>query len=132
MVFETNISGHRIRIDSEEQFGGTNTGPRPKPLLLSALSGCTAMDVISILGKKRVVFNTFRISVSGELTEEHPKIYKKIHLIYEFSGADFENNAEILSKVQRAVQLSLDNYCGIAAMLKKACELTFEIRLVNS
>ena len=131
MCLETDVNGHKILMDAEEEFGGKDAGARPKPLLLSALSGCTAMDVISILGKKQVAFNAFRIHVSGELAEEHPKSYKKIHIIYEFTGKDFDGNDEIIAKINRAVQLSFDNYCGIAAMLKKACDLTYEIKLLN-
>ena len=132
MVFESDISGHKVRMDSEEQFGGINAGPRPKPLLLSALSGCTAMDVVSILRKKKVSFDTFHISVSGDVTEEHPKSYKKIDIVYEFSGKGFVDNINVLTKIQRAIQLSMDKYCAIAAMLKDVCELTTEVRLANS
>ncbi len=132
MALETTINGHKITMDADDQVGGKDAGPRPKPLLLAALSGCTAMDVISILGKKRVAFDTFRIKATAEMTETHPKVYTKIHLCYEFSGKDFANNEELLAKIRQAVNLSLDNYCGMAAMLKKICELTYEINLRNS
>lgn len=132
MVFETDAGGHKIKMDAEEQFGGQQKGPRPKLLVLSALSGCTAMDVISILRKMKVEVDAFRIHVSGDKTEEHPRRYKGIHISYEFLGKDFAGNTEILSKISHAVELSLDKYCGTAAMLKMACELTHEIRLENS
>ena len=132
MVFESTIDQFKIRMDADEKFGGTNMGPRPKPLVLSALAGCTGMDVISILQKKKVIPDSFVISISGTLSEEHPKYYKKIHIVYELSGENFINNEEILIKVRRAVQLSRDNYCGISAMLKNSCEITDEIVLLNS
>jgi putative redox protein len=132
MIFETGVEGHKMTLDSEEQFGGRDAGMRPKPLILSALSGCTAMDVISIITKKKVPFKKFRISVTGELAEEHPKIYIRIHIVYELWGKDFSGNEEVFQKVKRSVDLSLDKYCAVAAMLKKACELSFEIRLLES
>jgi putative redox protein len=132
MALETDVEGHKIKMDTEEQFGGNNIGPRPKPLILSALSGCTGMDVVSILNKKKIPFTAFNIIVSGDLAETHPKSYQKIHVIYQITGKDFAGNTEINSHAERAVQLSLTTYCGVASMLKKACELTYEIRLLNS
>jgi putative redox protein len=132
MVLETDVEGHKIKMDTEEQFGGKNIGSRPKPLILSALSGCTGMDVLSILSKKRIPITAFNISVSGDLAEIHPKSYQKIHITYQLTGKNFAGNAEIYSHAERAVQLSLNTYCGIASMLKKASQLTYEIRLVNS
>ncbi len=88
MAFETDIDGHKIVIDSAPEFGGENRGPLPKPLLLNALSGCTAMDVVSILKKMQVPFEAFEIDVDGELAEDHPKVYTKINVIYKFKGND--------------------------------------------
>jgi putative redox protein len=122
MSFETTLNGHKIVIDADESVGGKNRGPRPKPLLLLALAGCTAMDVTSMLGKMRVDFEDFRIDVEAELTENHPKYYNKLHLKYIFKGKDLP-----MEKIKKAVNLSQDNYCGVSAMLSKAAELTFEI-----
>ena len=132
MVFESTIDQFTIRMDADEKFGGTNIGPRPKPLVLSALAGCTGMDVISILEKKKVIPVSFDISISGTLSEEHPKYYKEIHIVYKLSGENFIDNEEILTKIKRAIQLSLDNYCGVSAMLKNSCEITVEVILFNS
>jgi putative redox protein len=132
MQLESIIDGHKILMDAEEKFGGKNRGPRPKPLLLTALSGCSAMDVISILAKKRLIYEKFSIEVSAEMTENHPKVYKTIHVVYIFTGSNFAGNEEVLSNIRRAVELSMENYCGVAAMLKKVCELTYEIKLLNS
>jgi putative redox protein len=127
MAFETEINGHKIIIDAGSQVGGENRGPRPKPLMLAALGGCTGMDVISILGKMRVEVDSFNVVVEGELTEEHPKHFTKMHVIYEFKGRDLP-----LEKLQKAVSLSEERYCGVSAVYKKALELTSEIKVTES
>jgi putative redox protein len=99
-------------------------GPRPKPLLLSALAGCTGMDVVAILKKMQVQFDSFSMNVNGELTEEHPRIFDKINIVYQFTGKDLP-----LDKIKKAVELSQEKYCGISAMLGKAAEITYEVEL---
>ncbi len=126
MAFETDFNGHKIIVDADPNFGGENRGPLPKPLLLNALSGCTAMDVVSILKKMQVEFETFEIDVDASMTEEHPKYYDKIHLIYTFKGKDLP-----MKKLEKAVNLSQERYCGVSAMLMKASELTYEIKTVE-
>ena len=132
MMFDSEIDGRPIHFDAEEQFGGSQFGHRPKPVVLSALAACTGMDVVSILGKKQVKFTKFRISADGELAEEHPKYYRKIHLVFYVTGPDFSDNEEIKTKVNRSVRLSLDKYCAVSAMLKNSCEITDEIILLDS
>jgi putative redox protein len=122
MSFESTINGHKIVIDADESVGGKNKGPRPKPLLLLALAGCTAMDVVSMLGKMRVQPDSFHVEVEGELTEEHPKVYKNLHVKYIFTGKELP-----MEKLEKAVNLSQERYCGVSAMMAKATELTFEI-----
>lgn len=122
MAFETNISDHHLVLDAHSKFGGENRGPRPKPLLLFSLAGCTGMDVVSLLEKMRVEIDGFKIFVTGELTDEHPKYYHKIHIRYQFSGREINRK-----KVEKAVNLSQDKYCGVSFMLKKAAEITYEI-----
>lgn len=90
--------------------------------MLAALAGCTAMDVISILKKMRVVPKYFNVRVEGELTEEHPVHYKKIHVTYEFVGDGLP-----VDKLKRAVELSENNYCGVAHVYKQVMEVTSEI-----
>jgi len=132
MAFDSEIDGSRIHFDAEVQFGGSQYGPRPKPVVLSALAACTGMDVVSILGKKQVKFTAFRISASGEVSEEYPKYYRKIHLVYLVTGPGFKDNEEVSIKVNRAVRLSRDNYCAVSAMLKNSCEITDEVILLDS
>jgi putative redox protein len=132
MAFESDIEGFKIKFDADEKNGGTQRGPRPKPVLLGALAGCTGMDIVSILAKKKVPVESFRISISGEIRDEYPKYYEKIHLLFELTGSGFENNPDVLAKVKRAIQLSRDNYCAISAMLKNSCEMSEEVILRNS
>lgn len=122
MAFDATINGHTVSLDADEKVGGENYGARPKPFILLALGGCTSMDVKSILSKMRVEFETFKVDVSGELTEEHPKYYHKIHIKYSFKGDNLP-----LEKLEKAVALSQDKYCGVSAMLKNVAEITHEI-----
>ena len=122
MAFEAEVNGFKITLDADQAVGGENLGPRPKALTLVSLAGCTAMDVISILRKMRVEPAYFNVEVEGELTEEHPKYYKNIHLRYIFRGDDLP-----MEKLEKAVNLSQERYCGVSAMLTKAAEITHEI-----
>jgi len=125
MAFESDIFDHRLVVDANSKFGGEGKGPRPKPLLLFSLAGCTGMDVVSLLAKMRVDIDDFKIIVSGELTDEHPKYYHKIHLTYQFKGKDINT-----AKIEKAVNLSQDKYCGASYMLKQAAEITFDIEYI--
>ena len=127
MAFESRVNGHRIILDADTEVGGEDRGPRPKTLMLTSLGGCTGMDVISILKKMRVEPEKFNLQVEGDLTEEYPKHYYKIHVIYEFTGKDLP-----MDKLKKAVELSQDKYCGVSAVYKKAMDLTYEIKVINS
>ncbi len=122
MAFEAEINDFKIKLDADEHVGGKNTGPRPKPLLLVSLAGCTGMDVISILKKMRVEPEYFNVEVDGELTDEHPKYFNKIHIKYIFRGDNLP-----LAKLEKAVSLSQDRYCGVSEMLKKSAAITHDI-----
>ena len=124
MAFESEINGHKIIIDATPDVGGNDLGPRPKPFMLAALGGCTAMDVVSILTKMRVDFKSLNVIVEGSLTEEHPRHYYKMHVIYEVEGKDLP-----MDKIQKAVSLSAERYCGVTAVYKKVIELSSEIRI---
>ena len=122
MSFDGIVNGHTVVIDAKEEVGGENKGPRPKPLLLLALGGCTGMDVVSILKKMRVSFEGLKIEVEGDLTEEHPKHYQSMNIIYRFKGKDLP-----VEKLEKAVNLSQEKYCGITFMLSKAADIKHEI-----
>lgn len=125
MSFEADVEKHKIRLDTSEESGGNSTGPKPKPLMMVSLAGCTGMDVVSLLKKMKVDFKAFDVKVEGELTEEHPKHYTSMHLVYEVKGDHLP-----IDKINRAIELSLDRYCGVAATLRKALNLTYEIILL--
>jgi len=122
MAFEAEVNDFKIKLDADERVGGQNSGPRPKALSLVSLGGCTGMDVVSILAKMRVSFDDLNVEVDGELTEEHPKYYHKIHVTYTFKGKDLP-----MAKLEKAVNLSQERYCGVNAMLSKAAKITHEI-----
>jgi putative redox protein len=126
MAFESQQDGFTIGLDADRDFGGQGKGPKPKTLLLTALGGCTAMDVVSMLTKMQVPLEGFEVQASGDLSEDHPKIFTSIHLKYVFQGKDLP-----MDKLQRAVNLSQDKYCGVSAMLAKTCPITHEIVTVH-
>jgi putative redox protein len=124
MSFETEMNGHKVVLDADPSVGGDNKGIRPKPLMLLALAGCTGMDVVSMLKKMRVELKDFSVIVDSDMTEEHPKHYNKMHVIYSFKGKDLPK-----AKIEKAVNLSEEKYCGVSAVYKKAMELTSEIKI---
>ena len=127
MTFASDVKGHKIMLDAEPYVGGERRGVPPKPLMLVALGGCTAMDVISILKKMRVDVEKFNVKVEGDLTSEHPKYFYNIHVIYEFTGKNLP-----MDKLQKAVTLSEEKYCGVSAVYKKAIKLSSEIKIIET
>lgn len=125
MAFNAEVNGHSFNIDADEMVGGENKGPRPKPLILVALAGCTGMDVISILKKMRINPKDFKVNVDAVSTSDHPKHYNKFHITYTFKGDDLP-----IDKLEKAVNLSQDRYCGVSFMLGKVAEITHEIKIV--
>ena len=127
MMFDAIVSGHHVIMDAHPAVGGEDNGARPKELMLASLAGCTGMDVVSILKKMRVEFAGLNIRVSADVTEEHPKHYEKMHVIYEFSGHNLD-----MEQLKKAVHLSQEKYCGVSYVYKKAMEVTYEIQLNQS
>jgi len=122
LAFQVEQDGHHFMLDASPEAGGRDLGPRPKALLLSGLGACTAIDVVSILEKMRVKVEGLEVQVSAEVRDEHPRIYTGIHVRYVFRGQDLP-----MDKLGRAVQLSEETYCGVAAMLRPAVPITSEI-----
>lgn len=115
--FEAEHEGNKIQMD-----GLTENGHGPKALLLSALAGCSGIDVVDILIKMRINFSDLIIEAEADQTEEHPKVFKDIHITYKIKTAR-KNEA----KLRKAIELSLEKYCGVAAMLKKNSPIDYSI-----
>ena len=111
-------SGHEIKLDAATDNGGEDGGARPKELTLLSLGGCTGMDVISIMKKKRVPFSSFSIELEADTSKEHPQVFTEIRLIYRTDGDGVEREP-----VDRAIQLSQERYCGVTHMLNKTAKL---------
>ncbi|MCD4769368.1 MAG: OsmC family protein [Bacteroidales bacterium] len=122
MSFEVNLDGHKFEIDAVEQFGGADKGPRPKNLMLASIAGCTGMDVVSILKKMKVVFDDFTVVVTGTITEVYPKHFDTMHIVYRLKGKEIPRE-----KVEKAVILSQDKYCGVTYSFKPTVNITHEI-----
>ncbi len=127
MVFSgTATSGHTLSMDADDKAGGHNAGFRPMELLLVGFGGCSGMDVISILRKKRQSVTGLEINIQGEKAENYPHVYKEVHIEYVVKGTEIEKEA-----VERAIALSLDKYCSVGATLAKAGTITHSYKIVE-
>ncbi|MEW6409010.1 MAG: OsmC family protein [Nitrospirota bacterium] len=122
----TASSGHTLTLDANHQYGGRNSGFRAMELVLIGLAGCTGMDVISILRKKKQGVVGFEVNVKGERAEEHPMVYKKIDVEYVIKGRDISEEA-----VARSISLSWDKYCSVGAMLKKTADMNYTYKIIE-
>jgi putative redox protein len=118
-AYDSFQNGAKIELDSGTGFG-------PKALLLTGLAGCSGIDVVEILEKMRVPFANLEIDAEAEQTEEHPKVFKTIHLIYKIKAEEDQRE-----KIIKAIDLSLEKYCGVAAMLKKNSGIQYELLLTE-
>jgi putative redox protein len=121
-------NGLTTQFDSFPVVGGERSAPTPMEVMLHALGGCTMLDVISILRKKKRQIDDLTILITAEKSENHPKVFTKAHLLYELTSPDAE-----LKDLERSVELSEATYCSVSAMFKRSgCELSFECSLVRS
>lgn len=115
LTFESdNPSGKNVIMDTNIEGQNQRYGLSPKAMMLSSLAGCSALDVISTLDKMKEAIDDFKIDVSGELTDEHPRYYHTVVVDYHFYGSDLNKN-----KCERAVELSVDKYCGVMEMFRR-------------
>jgi putative redox protein len=127
MVFEAKTeSGYSVLMDAKPEVGGEDKGPRPMELLMVSLGGCTAMDVVSILKKMRADLESMTINIDSERAPEHPKIFSRINIEYNFTGRNITEE-----NVKKAIKLSQDKYCSVAAMLKEKAEITYKWNIIN-
>jgi putative redox protein len=115
--FESRQDNNTIQLDGNRQNGFS-----PKALLLAGLAACSGIDVVSILEKMRVGFSNLEIETTTEQTTEHPKVFKEILITYRIK-TDTGNE----DKVRKAIELSLDKYCGVSAMLRKNSDIKYEL-----
>ncbi len=119
----TNPSGDTMMIDAGPDNGGEGKGFRPKALMLSALAGCTGLDVASLIEKMKLEVADFKIETEGDLTEEHPKTYHTVRLQYHFYGSNLDEK-----KLERAVNLSVEKYCGVMEMFRQFAKIEINIQ----
>ena len=119
-------SGHKLTMDADETAGGENAGFRPTELLLVGFGGCSGMDVISILRKKKQQVTGLEMNVQGEKSKDYPKIFRKVHIEYVVRGKEMQKKA-----VERAIALSLEKYCSVGATLAKAGTITHSYRIIE-
>jgi len=125
MLLESdNPHGNHVLMESDPNFGGSNQGLNPKALMLSSIGGCTALDVVSLLKKMRVEMDSFKVVVTASMTTEHPKYYDKVNIDYFFTGSDLNED-----KINKAVTLSEERYCGVIKMFRAFAEVTLAIHI---
>lgn len=117
-------SGFPVQMDADPYFGGTDQGVRPMEMVALGLAGCTGMDVISILLKKRQQVTAFEVRVDAPRSADHPKVFIRAQLTYMITGTNVDETA-----VLRSIELSMTKYCPVQAMLSQAfpMELHYEI-----
>lgn len=122
MQFNALVQGHTVVMDAPERVGGNDEGPVPKPFVLTALAGCTGMDVIALLRKDGRKLRSFAMRVNGELSKGTPMVYVAAHVAFEAEGAPEDQQALI-----GAVQRSQNELCGVAAMLRCSMPVTWQL-----
>lgn len=120
-AFESRLEKNVFHID-----GNRKEGPNPKALLLSAIAACSGIDLVDILQKMRVTFSDLTIDVETEQTTVHPRVFKDIWVTYKIR-TDHKNE----EKVRKAIDLSLEKYCGVSAMLKKNSPINYKLELLK-
>jgi len=128
MIFESdNPNGYSFNIGQSSEIDDKNKPLGPKALMLSALAGCSGLDVVSILEKMKSKVDHIKIEASGELTNVHPKTYHKVTVNYHFYGNQLEKD-----KITKAVNLSIDKYCGVMEMFKQFSEVKTAVHFHNN
>mgnify|MGYP006140511517 FL=1 len=128
MLFESdNPSGKSVLMDSVVNGQTERFGLSPKAMMLSSLAGCSGVDIVEILEKMKVLDYKLTIDVTAELTDEHPRYYNKVHVDYHFYGQELNPK-----KINKAVTLSVDKYCGVMEMFRQFSTVSTKIHIHNS
>lgn len=125
-AYSEDAEDYSILLDTSRENGGGGSGMKPTDMLLVSVGGCSSMDIVSILKKKRQEIISYSVTVEGERSQEHPRVFTKIWLKYEIKGKNIEEAA-----VRRAIELSKDKYCSVWAMLCKAAEIEWSYKIEN-
>jgi len=120
-------SNHWVPLDSVKTFGGAEAATKPMEMVLIALGGCTAMDVLSILKKMREDVRAFSVDIDADRASEHPAVFTKIHVKYIVTGKNLNQD-----NVNKAVELSMNKYCSVTAMLKHTADITWDITMEDA
>ena len=127
LAFESTNPGGTMRIDASVEQGGSDSGLRPKSMMLNSLAGCSAMDIANLVVKMRAEIDTFTIDVEGDLTDTEPKIYHTVRVKYNFFGANLDQQ-----KLEKIVNLSVDKYCGVMAMFRHFAKIEIQINYLTA
>ncbi len=128
MQFESdNPSGKTVIMDTGVEGRDKRFGLSPKAMMLSSIAGCSGLDIVPLLDKMKVIINDFKMVIEGELTEEHPKYYHTVRVDYHFYGKDLNEK-----KINRAVNLSVEKYCGVMEMFRRFAAIKTTVHIHNS
>jgi putative redox protein len=123
-TFETKIRNHVFIMDTQASSGGDNQGPTPKEILIASIIGCTAMDVIAILKKYKMVPTKFTAAADAEVRSEHPRVFNGVKILFVIEGADITSE-----RVNEAIEASLTKFCGVSAMVSKVVPISYSTQL---
>lgn len=123
MQLESENPGGKFLIDTSPDDGGNGDGLRPKALMLSALAGCSGLDIAMLTKKMRLQLEGFEIITLANLTDEHPKYYDKVWVTYHFKGKNLDRE-----KLQKIVDLSVEKYCGVMEMFRRFAEVHIAVK----
>lgn len=127
LAFESTNPGGTVRIDASIEQGGTDSGLRPKAMMLNSLAGCSAMDIANLVGKMRAEVDTFTIDAEGDLTEEEVQTFHTFRVTYNFYGANLDE-----TKLEKIVKMSTDKYCGVMEMFRSFAKIKIFIKYFPS
>jgi len=128
MKFESdNPSGKTVIMDTDVEGSDKRFGLSPKAMMLSAIAGCSGLDIVPLLDKMKVIIDDFKMIIEGKLTEEHPKYYHSVQVDYHFYGKNLNEK-----KINRAVNLSVEKYCGVMEMFRRFTTIKTIVHIHNS